>query len=313
MLTPRLIARGAVYPPAVNRDGSKIIWSDRSEGTRDLFTQKDGATVRLTQDKALDIEPAMTPSGDRLVWSRRVNKDWDIYEMVDGKPQPLFTGKGAQRKPVFSADVSTLAFEDNNGIGVVRNGKRELIPKPEGPEILRKPRLSEDGRRVFYERYDAQARTQEFWMRDEDGVNKPILDKESSWTRAAVSRNGRQVTYAAWGESGGEDIFVRHLDTDKRGVIADKAAVGESFPVVTRDGETTYFNLVDYRGFPKVDAYIFREENGSLEELVDRHPDGRDLFPALSPDEKQMNWVWVSDDDPANRALYVMDVSSKES
>lgn len=309
MLTQRLIARGAVYPPAANRDGSKLVWSNRSDGTRDLFTQKDGQTVRLMQDEEVDIEPAMTPNGDRLLWSRRVNKDWDIYEMVDGTAKPLFTEKGAQRKPAFSADASTLVFEDRGGIGVVRDGKRELIASPEGTEISRKPRVSADGSRVFWERYDTQARTQELWMRDQDGVEKPVLDKESGWTRAAISRNGRQVTYSAFGEAGGEDLFVWHLDSGKRETIADKAAVGETFPVVSQDGETSYYNLIDYRGYPKVNAYIYRDHKGEQDELVTRHPLGKDLFPQLSPNDEQMSWVWVEDDNPANRALYVMDVS----
>lgn len=309
MLTPSLIARGAVYPPAVNRDGSQLVWSNRSEGSRDLFVHQGGETRRLTQDPELDIEPALTPSGDRLVWSRRVEKDWDLFEMVEGKPTLLYGGPGAQRKPVFSDDASTLVFEDGGGIGIVRDGKKERIAPPEGPEVSRKPQVSEDGSRVFWERYDTSTRTKTLWMRDEAGVEKPLLTPESKWTGATISRNGRQVTYSAFSESGTEDLMVWHLDKGQKSAVADKQAVGEMFPAVSADGETSYYNLVDFRGYPKVDAYIFRDQNGEKDQLVDRHPLGRDLFPQLSPDDGRMNWVWVSDDDPANRAIYNMDVS----
>lgn len=308
MLTPTLIARGAVYPPAVNRDGSQLAWSDRTEGSRDLFLHENGETRRLTRDEEVDIEPALTPAGDRLVWSRRVDKDWELFEMVEGKPTLVHGGPGAQRKPVFSDDASTLVFEDDGGIGVVRDGKRERIALPEGAEISRKPQVSEDGTRVFWERYDTSTRGKSLWMKDEAGVEKPLLSADSGWTGAAISRNGRQVTYSAFSESGTEDLMVWHLDTNQRHPIADKAAVGEMFPAVSSDGSTSYYNLVDFRGYPKVNAYIYRDRDGEKDELVGRHPLGRDLFPQLSPDDGQMNWVWVSDDDPADRALYTMGV-----
>ena len=85
MLTPTLIARGAVFPPATNRDGSRMAWSNRKNGTRDIFVLQDGKTTQLTQDSEIDTEPTLSPDGDILIWSRRVEGDWDLYQSLDGQ------------------------------------------------------------------------------------------------------------------------------------------------------------------------------------------------------------------------------------
>ena len=310
MLTPTLIARGPVFPPSTNRDGSIMAFSNRLDEKRDIFLHRQGETIRLTDDAEVDTEPALTPDGDRLIWSRRVSPgEWDLYEMTDEGPKVFIDGPGQQRKPRFSTDGSTLVFEDNGGIGVIRDGKRELLAPAEGDEISTRPRVSGDGKRVFWERRDLRARTRSLWMRDENGHDKELLSPESGWTGATFSRNGKQVTYSARNEEG-EDLFVWHLDSNKHEILANKADVGEAFPAVSSDGQTSYYNLIDYRPYPTVHGYIFKDTNGKKEELVGRDDVGKNLFPQLSPNGKQLSWMWIDNQNPVDRALFVADVGA---
>ena len=304
MLNPRLIAQGPVFMPATSRDGSVMAWSNRLDETRDIFVQRGGETTRLTTDEEIDTEPTLTPEGDVLVWSRRVaGGDWDLYEAnPQGEIRPLLAEPGAQRKPRFSADGSTLVFEDRGGIGIIREGEREWIARPEGNEDSRKPRINHDGSRVFWERFDAASRTTTLWMRDQNGAEKPLLTPDHSWTGYDINREGDRITYSVWTDEG-EDLKVWDLGTNQVTELASKAGVNETFPAVSPDGESTIYNLVYFRTYPKVNAYIFRDKNGFKEELVTRHPTGRDLFPQVTPDGKHLHWMWIHDEDPNNRAL----------
>jgi len=286
-----------------------MAWSNRKNGTRDIFVRRDAETIQLTNDAEIDTEPALTPDGDILVWSRRVGQDWDLFQSVDGTVEPLISEPGAQRKPQISADGSTLVFEDRNGIGVLRDGQREWLAPPEGSQISRRPRVSDDGTRVFWERFDQVDRTQTLWMRDQTGQQKPLLTPDDSWTGYAVSRNGKQITYSVWTDKR-EDLYVWHLDTNERHAIANKEDVNESFPSVSPDGRSTYYTLADFRGYPKVNTYIFRDQLGKKEELVTRDPDGRNLFSQVTTDGNLLHWMWIDDNDPNNRALLAAPIES---
>ena len=227
MLNSKMIARGPVFVPAVNHDGSKLVWSNRTDDHRDLFAYEDGQTVRLTNDAEVDMDPALDSVNDRLVWSRRAEDGWDLYEMLEGVPTPLYTEEGDQRKPQFSADGSTLVFEDDGGIGVVRGDRRITIAKAQGTEVSRRPRVSDDGSRIFWERFDQATMSTTLWMRDEDGKDRPLLAPSTGWSGYSISRNGQQLTYSAFSEEG-EDLHVWHLDNGVREVISDKAAVARS-------------------------------------------------------------------------------------
>jgi Tol biopolymer transport system component len=308
MLTPTLIARGAVFSPATSRDGQVMAWSNRKNGTRDIFVRRNEETFQLTHDSEVDTEPALTPDGEVLIWSRRTGQDWDLYQAIDGHIEPLIEEPGPQRKPQISADGSTLVFEDRDGVGVVRNGEREWIAPPAGTEVSRRPLVSADGSRVFWERFDQSTRTNTLWMRDQNGNEKPLLTPDDSWTGYNISRNGQQVTYSVWTDKG-EDLHVWDLDTNQRSPVADKEDVNESFPSVSEDGSTTYYTLSDFRGYPKVNTYIFRDQDGKKDELVTRDPVGRNLFSRVTSDGNLLHWMWIDDNDPNNRALFAASVN----
>ena len=303
MLTPTLIARGAVFSPATNHDGTVMAWSNRKNGTRDIYMRRGDETMAVTSDSEVDTEPALTPDGEVLIWSRRVGQDWDLYQYLDGVVEPLVEGPGAQRKPQISADGSTLVFEDTDGVGVMRDGERQLLAPAEGTEISRRPRLSADGERIFWERFDQSDRTTTLWMRDQNGSQKPLLTPEDSWTGYAISNDGQKITYSVWTDKG-EDLYSWDLTTNERKAVANKEDVNESFPSVTNDGKTTYYTLSDFRTYPKVNTYLFRDTDGVKEELVTRDPVGRNLFSQVTPDGNLLTWMWISDDDPNDRALF---------
>ena len=307
MLKPTLIARGAVFMPSASRDGSTLAWSNREDGTRDIYLQRHGQTTRLTSDAEVDTEPALTPDGDVLLWSRRSEGgEWDLYEYSRGEILPFLTDEGPQRKPRFSSDGSTLVFEDRGGVGLMRDGERQHFAKADNNQESRRPRVNADGTRVFWERFNATDRTTTLWMRDQDGVEKALLKPDSKWTSYDINAEGTKLTYGVQTDEG-EDLKVWDLTTNEVSDLAGKAGVNESFPTMSPYGVTTYYNLVDFRGYPKVDSYIFRDREGVKEELVTRHPSGRDLFPQLSPDGQELYWMWIDNNDPNDRIIYKAD------
>lgn len=281
-----------------------MAWSNRTENNRDIFVRRNGETTAVTQDSEIDAEPALSPDGDVLIWSRRTEQDWDLYISVDNGPgEALIAEPGPQRKPVFSADGSTLVFEDRGGIGVWRGGEREWIAEPNDSEVSQNPKVSEDGTRVFWERFDQNSRTKTLWMRDQDGAEKALLSPEDAWTGYAVSKNGQQLTYSVFTDKG-EDLKVWDLASNEVSDLANKEDVNESFPAVTLDGRSTFYSLADFRKWPKVDTYIFHDREGKKEELVTRDPVGRHLFPQVSSEGNLLHWMWIDDADPLDRALY---------
>jgi Tol biopolymer transport system component len=224
----------------------------------------------------------------------------------------LINDPGPQRKPLFSTDGSTLVFEDRGGVGILTDDGREWIAQAEGNESSRRPRVNHDGTRIFWERHDAENRTTSLWMRDQNGTEKPILTPEDKWTGYSIDKEGQKVTFSLWSEAGDEDLKVLDLKTSTVSDFATKEGVSEVFPSVSPDGESTFFNIIDYRKNPEVNAYIFQDKNGQREELVTRDPIGRDLFPQVSPDGKAINWMWIDNQDPNNRALMRADIASGE-
>ena len=257
----------------------------------------------------MDAEPTFTPDGEILIWSRRTEDGWDLYEAdADGVISPLINDPGPQRKPQFSTDGSTLVFEDRGGVGILTDDGREWIAQADGNESSRRPRVNHDGTRVFWERHDAENRTTSLWMRDQNGTEKPILTPEDKWTGYSIDKEGQKVTFSLWSEAGDEDLKVLDLSTNSVSDFATKEGVSEVFPSVSPDGESTFFNIIDYRKNPEVNAYIFQDKNGQREELVTRDPIGRDLFPQVSPDGKAIHWMWIDNQDPNNRALMRADI-----
>jgi Tol biopolymer transport system component len=309
LIKPQVIARGPVFMPASSQDGAVLAWSNRLDGTRDIFIQRDGETQRVTTDSEVDSEPTLTPDGEILIWSRRTEDSWDLYEATsDGVVSPFLTDPGPQRKPRFSTDGSTLVFEDRGGIGVMKDGRREWIAKAKGNEQSQRPRVNHDGTRVFWERFDAQTRTTSLWMRDQHGAEKQLLTPDDSWTGYSFDKEGEKVTFSVWSEAGDEDLKVLDLATNTVSDLANKEGVSEVFPSVSPDGESTFYNIIDYRKNPEVTAYIFRDKNGEKEELVTRDLVGRDLFPQATPDGGKLHWMWIDNQDPNNRALMQADV-----
>ena len=79
---------------------------------------------------------------------------------------------------------------------------------------------------------------------------------------------------------------------------------------MSSDGVSTYYNVVDFTEWPRVDAYLHRHSPEGNELLVSRDPNGRSLFPGLSGDDQQLNWMWISNDNPVDRALYIADLEN---
>ncbi|HEV2644416.1 MAG TPA: hypothetical protein VGT98_17020 [Candidatus Elarobacter sp.] len=119
-------------------DGARLVFSEGTPGSLDLYLGAPGATsfTRLTRSATSDIEPSWSPDGRRIVFSRVASparSDLVILDLATMR-ETAFNLAGSNRQPAWSPDGARIAFSSTLDGG----GDHEIYTiAPDGTGIRR--------------------------------------------------------------------------------------------------------------------------------------------------------------------------------
>ncbi len=105
---------GVPWDPTWSPDGSRIAFVSGRDGDFELYLvpATGGTKVRLTSNRAPDVEPSWSPDGRRIAFSGRRNGNWDIYvkDLLTGQLSRMTRSRRTEGYPSWSPDGSTIVF-----------------------------------------------------------------------------------------------------------------------------------------------------------------------------------------------------------
>jgi Tol biopolymer transport system component len=149
--------------PAISPDGEKVAFVSGRSGTSEIWVSdaQGKGPVRLTRFEGAQVgAPAWSPDGSEIVFDARPEGHADVYavSLSGGPPRRLTRDRSNEIAPGFSADGHHLLFGSDHG-GTWQIWTIPIGPEGSGAKQLTTDggytgRFSEDGRSVFFSRFD---------------------------------------------------------------------------------------------------------------------------------------------------------------
>ncbi|CAG1772847.1 partial tricorn protease, partial [uncultured bacterium] len=153
--------------PMVTPDGKQVVFCSDRSGSYDLWIMAiDGGTPRrLTYNAAPEVPCGFTSDGKQLIFQSAASTDWEVYRMpLEGGTETQLTRTGG-RDASTTDDGTTLFYIDGasdpkvqeyRGTGNDRLYRQTIGAAPEALHVFdgntREPRVSKDGKRVYFTR-----------------------------------------------------------------------------------------------------------------------------------------------------------------
>ena len=151
------------YTPRFSPDGTRIAYSVwHKGGYRDirLVDVATGATLDITHDRSLDLEPVWSPDGKTIYFSSDRSGIFNIYAYdVDAKTFKLVTNvyEGAYM-PAVSPDGTTLVYvgytHEGYDLFAMRIDPAKFLPAPPAPEDRPEPEPEPEAVKIQRHRYN---------------------------------------------------------------------------------------------------------------------------------------------------------------
>jgi Tol biopolymer transport system component len=193
------IISGDLSWPAVNQDGSKLIFVSDSTGTGDVYTMsltnwKD--KEQITSSDYSEMAPRYN-ADNRIVYTRKRGAGEDVFVYKGGSSSDWVGGNGDQTRPIWSGS-SILFFSSERGVDnwdvVVSSspGRKKTLAKNVRLPFRAPPAISPDGKWVAYGLEDPNS-SSKIWLSRVDGsktVSVPT-DHVACGEPAMTEINGR--------------------------------------------------------------------------------------------------------------------------
>ena len=300
------------YDPAWSPDGSKIAFSSRSDGYRDIHVMNaDGSGLRrINHDEFQDEQPTWSPDGTRIAymsWRGRDRRDRQIIVVnVDGSTLTQITdGPEDYDHPAWSPDGNRIAFvsrgDDGSNIYVMNPDGTERDLLYEAPGWISSTAWSPDGTRIAFD-LDVLGRSP---------YNKELhlINTDGSGLERLTYRRGTDSN-PAWSPDGTRLVFDSEPSFQERSEIYVMAGFRTHYQRLTDNtasdyGHTwspdgTHVALVSDHGGDS-EIYVANSNGAGIVQLtVNGHSDHS---PEWSPDGRRI--AFVSDRD-GDGEIYVM-------
>ncbi|MEW6277990.1 MAG: hypothetical protein AB1758_05155 [Candidatus Eremiobacterota bacterium] len=293
------ITEGQVGAPRLSGDGKTVVWNEWVDGQWEVMRYKDGKILCLSKDAAHDISPQVSHDGDVVVWSRfnQERGDWDVYQWRNGTVTPVADSPADEMSPAVSADGRTIVWTHDDisqpiGFDIYKWREGEGVEQvTSGGPVDTDPFVNADGSWIFFRR-KVQFDGGDLWMRDHQGVCKPITHTTTAEFTPTATYDGMKI---AWSQADKDDhdIYLFECEGSYLTPIAAQRGVDERDPVMTSDGQTMAWS----ESSPGSLSQIVIRENGQKQQIT---AEGSNAWPQLSADGRTMAWQHY---DPDTRAV----------
>ncbi len=311
--------------PAFSPDGQRIAYSARGSAKVDPFhiyvrTVTTDTPRALTSGEGNDVSPAWSPDGNQIAFLRLIDgkAQYMVVNMAGGGERKIaeFPSSGNESQPLPSVSwtgdgkalvvVDTSASPPGLAAAAIDTGAVAKLTNPEGAEGDFCPSVSPDGTMLAFVRNSANDGA-DVYLADARGGNPQRLTFDDRSVRGiSWTADGRDLVYSANRFGGGWRLWrvAVHGGSPQVLQIAGRQAQA---PAVAQHG-----NRLAYSDSPTV-AAIWRaslQSEGQADERAILRSNGREAWPAYSPDSKKIvdvsdqtgnDEIWLSDADGSNR------------
>ena len=312
-----VVAEGRVSSPDVSADGEVVVYNQLVDGFTGVFRHEDGESVKLTTDGHASMKAAVSGDGSRVAFTRYNRLDpnepgnWDLalWTEGEGEAELIADGPGNEMSALISDDGLTVVFDDDGDGNLGRGNIRkwvdgQLIDVTTGDDYNLFPKMSGDGRRITWRRYEGGK--SEIWMQDQNGVVKPFLSGKESLAVNGMSHDGTKVLYVD-GSQGDEDLVLHDESNRSETLVAGERKVDETWASMSSDGGTIAWTNFDFRKGAPADTSIYMQVDGESIRVTESDG-GLNSDPEVSADGKTLVWMWIDAEETANRKIYKLDL-----
>ncbi len=325
--------------PVLSPDGKQVAFvSDRSGNYEIWLMNVDGSGLQnLTNDAAVDRYPAWSPDGSKIVFASTRSGNWDIWVMnADGsRPQQLTIHRMADMIPTWSRDGSKIAFVSYRDLeysvyvmDADGQHQRKLTTGGNGDWG---PVFSPDGKQIAF--VSSRSGHGDIYLIDtETGTQyKRLTDDPARDMLPAWSPDGKKIAFVS--ERGGDrDLWIINNDGSSpqpltKGIFKHRRPLydvdrefveGLGYYALSwsQDGSKIAYTNIRKDGKGDIATLPLRIPSPTLasiqvQETQLTHDESWKLFPAWSPDGKQIAYIgtqgqgfseiWVMDANGQNR------------
>lgn len=322
-LTGRLVkvAEGNVSSARISGDGSTVVWNEMVDGQLEVMRWQNGRTDCLSKDARADMHPDVSDDGRTVVWSRFSNENptgegsWDVMMWKDGVTTQLSQDPRANElSPRISRDGQVVVW-DNDQTGKYgpcriekwKDGEIEQVTEGNPGSSQAFPILNQDGSRIFWREYGAG--NPDIWMRDQNGVIKPVVCTDSDQVTPHISPDGSKLLWTD-NAKGDDDIYLTDLDNGNQWVVvAGERKVDETWASMSGDGRTVAWTNFNRQNQDLTSVNVFLKQDGQTQQVTVADG-GTNAHPKLSDDGDRLLWQWQDGEDIRHSCLYVLERES---
>lgn len=315
------VAEGNLGSARISGDGSTVVWNEVVDGQLEVMRWHDGRTECLSKDVRSDMHPDVSYDGRSVVWTRYSNEDphgagsWDVVMWKDGAVTQLSQDpRGNELSPRISRDGQVVVWDnDQTGhfgpcrIEKWKDGEIEQVTEGNPGSSQEFPFLSGDGSRIFWREYGAG--NSDIWMRDQNGVTKPVVCTDSQQVTPQISPDGCKLLWTD-DAMGDEDVYLTDLDNGNHHVcVAGERKVDETWANMSADGRTVAWTNFDRTHQQASSVNVFLKKDDQVQQVT-VEDGGLNSHPSLSDDGSRLLWQWQDSEDTHHSCLYVLERNS---
>jgi Tol biopolymer transport system component len=274
-----------VYAPSASTMGTQLCWVDR-EGNEQL----------VSEQWKLFTFPKISPDGHRIavVVTDRGSKDVWLVDVGSGGMAPLTTS-GAADAPVWTPDGARVVFTEGDAppfairsLAVDGGGPAETLLTSDF--AIQPETWSPDGSLLVYS--ETRATENLFVLDVSAGTSKPLFADESERKAAALSPDGRRISFVS-NKTGNDEVYVTTFPEPGPETIVSTATSGgplwnqDGSGLTYRDGRQFHFVSMNGLRTGKRDRFLdgFYYWWADDRSHFDLHPDG-ERFVVLRKNEE---------------------------